>query len=325
MTNTINGTRLALVLALAVGALAATFGLFGSDGPPSVSAQSDTTAPTVLKVSFSSTVGVFDGVYTAHDIFGIEVVFSETVRVTGAPQLELNIGGDARTAEFEFIESCPVSAGGDADCTAVNSPGPGDPVGNVMTLFYRVRDGDLDRDGVSINANSLSLNGGTINGTAQNAAVLTHDAVSTDSRFIVDTVPPTVSSIAITSDPGDDDTYASGDTIEVLVTFSEDVKVFSSEGPPIRIPHLELDIGGKAATADYQSHQGAYVVFEYTVQVGDTDQNGIAIGASKLRLNGGLIRDDVGDSYFAANPADLGHDAVPDDSGHMVQADIGGL
>ena len=325
MTNTINGTRLALVLALAVGALAATFGLFGSHGPPPASAQADTTAPTVLKISFSSTVGVFDGVYTAHDIFGIEVVFSETVRVTGAPELELNIGGDARTAEFEFIESCPASAGGDADCTAVNSPGPGDPVGNVMTLFYRVRDGDLDRDGVSINANSLSLNGGTINDTAQNAAVLTHDVVSADSRFIVDTVPPTVSSIAITSDPGDDDTYATGDRIEVTVTFSEDVKVFSSEGPPIRIPHLELDIGGKAATADYQSHQGPYVVFAYTVQAGDTDENGIAIGVSKLRLNGGLIRDDVGDSYFAANPADLSHDAVPDDSGHMVQADIGGL
>ena len=324
MTNTINGTRLALVLALAVGALAATFGL-GSHGPPPVSAQADNTAPTILKVSFSSTVGVFDGVYTAHDIFGIEVVFSETVRVIGAPQLELNIGGDARTAEFEFIESCPVSAGGDADCTAVNSPGPGDPVGNVMTLFYRVRDGDLDRDGVSINANSLSLNGGTINDTAQNAAVLTHDAVSADSRFIVDTVPPTVSSIAITSDPGDDDTYATGDRIEVTVTFSEDVKVFSSEGPPIRIPHLELDIGGESARADYQSHQGADVVFAYTVQAGDTDENGIAIGASKLRLNGGLIRDDVGDSYFAANPADLSHDAVPDDSGHMVQADIGGL
>ena len=246
--------------------------------------------------------------------------------MTGAPELELNIGGDARTAEFEFIESCPVSADGDADCTGFNSPGPfGDPVGNVMTLFYRVRNGDLDRDGVSINANSLSLNGGTINDTAQNAAVLTHDAVSTDSRFIVDTVPPTVSSIAITSDPGDDDTYATDDRIEVTVTFSEDVKVFSSEGPPIRKPQLELDIGGEAATADYQSHQGADVAFEYTVQAGDADENGIAIGASNLRLNGGLIRDDVGDSYFAANPADLSHDAVPDDPGHKVSADIGGL
>ena len=42
MTNTINRTRLALVLALAVGVLAATFGLFGSGGPPPVSAQTET-------------------------------------------------------------------------------------------------------------------------------------------------------------------------------------------------------------------------------------------------------------------------------------------
>ena len=308
-----------LILALAVATLVVVVGMWGWDGPPPVSAQTDTTAPTVLKVSFTSSTGGTDGVYTADEVIGIEVVFSETVRVTGTSQLSLNVGGDTRTADFDLMESCPVSASGDAECTGFSSPGPfEDPVGNVMTLFYRVRKGDLDTDGVSINANALSLNGGTIKDTAQNDAVLTHDAVSADADVIVDAVPPTVSSIAITSNPGDDDTYATDDRIEVTVTFSENVKVY-------RIPQLELDIGGEAATADYQSHQGADVVFAYSVQASDTDENGVAIGASKLTLNGGLIRDDVGDSYFAANPADLNHDAVPDDSGHMVSADIGGL
>ena len=319
MTNTVNRIRLALVLALVAGVLAATIGLFGSDGPPQVSAQTDTTAPTISKVSFTLSTGGTDGVYTAGERITLRVVFSETVHVTGTPQLSLNVGGSAKAADFDLMESCPVSTSGDAECTGFNSPGAfEEPVGNVMTLIYRVRDGDLDTDGVSMNANALSLNGGTIKDTAQNAAVLTHDAVSADAAVIVDAAPPTVSSIAITSDPGDDDTYATDDRIEVTVTFSENVKVY-------RTPQLELDIGGEAAMADYQSHQGVDVVFAYTVQAGDTDENGVAIGASKLTLNGGLIRDDVGNSYSAANPADLSHDAVADDSGHMVAADIGGL
>ena len=45
MTNTVNRMKLALVLALVAGLLAATIGLFGSGWPPSVSAQTDTTAP----------------------------------------------------------------------------------------------------------------------------------------------------------------------------------------------------------------------------------------------------------------------------------------
>ena len=42
MSNTINRTRLALVLALVAGVLVATFGLFGTGGPPPVSAQTET-------------------------------------------------------------------------------------------------------------------------------------------------------------------------------------------------------------------------------------------------------------------------------------------
>ena len=42
MSNTINRTRLALVLALVAGVLGATFGLFGTGGPSPVSAQTET-------------------------------------------------------------------------------------------------------------------------------------------------------------------------------------------------------------------------------------------------------------------------------------------
>ena len=51
MTNTINRIRLSLVLALVAVVMTATY---GSGGPPSVSAQTDTTAPTISSIAITS-------------------------------------------------------------------------------------------------------------------------------------------------------------------------------------------------------------------------------------------------------------------------------
>ena len=190
---------------------------------------------------------------------------------------------------------------------------------------------DSDSDGIAIGANKLTLNGGSIRDPAGNEADLTHDSVPADSGHMVDGVSPTVSSLSITSDPGDDDTYGVGDSIEVTVTFSEVVIV--ADTPPLASeyaivtdtasvgsedvvasdpPLLELDIGGTANSASYSSASGATVVYSYTVAVGDTDTDGNAIGANKLSLNDGTIQDAAG------NDAILTHDAVAADSGHLV-------
>ena len=126
--------------------------------------------------------------------------------------------------------------------------------GNAATFAYTVVSDDSDTDGVSIDANSLSLNGGTIKDRVGNSASLLHDAVTDDSNHLVsgsprDTDAPEVQTISITSDPGGDATYGAGDEIEVTVTFSEDVTVTGS-------PQLELDIGGSAKTASYDSTDG---------------------------------------------------------------------
>ena len=104
-----------------------------------------------------------------------------------------------------------------------------------------------------------------------------------------DSTSPTVSSIAITSDTGDEEStwdddgiYGIGDIISVTVTFSEDVTVKGS-------PRLELNIGGAAKKAEYKSAVGSKVVFSYTVAEGDSDSDGIAISENKLTLNGGSI------------------------------------
>ena len=106
-----------------------------------------------------------------------------------------------------------------------------------------------------------------------------------------DTTSPTVSSVAITSDTGDDDVYLDddgvygiGDKIEVTVTFNEDVTVTGS-------PQLELTVGSSAKNAAYMSTTDSKVVFSYTVAVGDSDTDGISIAADKLSPNGGSIKD----------------------------------
>ena len=97
------------------------------------------------------------------------------------------------------------------------------------------------------------------------------------------TTTPTVETVAVTSDPGTDDTYALGDTIDVGLTFDEAVTVTGA-------PYLLIDVGGTNRRASYQSGSGAtQLLFQYTVLAGDDDDDGIAVVANSLTLNGGTI------------------------------------
>ena len=122
----------------------------------------------------------------------------------------------------------------------------------------------------------------------------------------VDDTAPTVSRVAITSDPGTDRTYAVDDEIQVTVTFSETVEV---EGTP----RLQLELGGGVRTAAYRVGTGtAALVFAYEVDEGDEDTDGVSIEAGRIALNGGAIKDE------ADNPAELDHEAMPTQAGHRV-------
>ena len=120
----------------------------------------------------------------------------------------------------------------------------------------------------------------------------------------VDDTAPTVSRVAITSDPGTDRTYAVDDEIQVTVTFSETVEVTGT-------PQLRLELGGGRRTADYEGGSGtAALVFAYKVADGESDTDGMGIEADSL--SGGSIRDE------ARNNAELDHDGLAADSGHKV-------
>ena len=124
--------------------------------------------------------------------------------------------------------------------------------------------------------------------------------------FSVDTQAPTVSTIAITSNPGSDRTYASGDEIRVRVTFSETVEVAGT-------PQLRLELGGGNRTATYGGGTGtAALVFTYQVADGESDTDGVGVEADSL--SGGTIRDG------SDNDAVLDHDGLAADGGHKVDA-----
>ena len=270
----------------------------------------DVTAPTVYLVQIMRNPGPGgDLTYTTGDWIGVEVIFTESVVVSGAPQVQLIIGGEYRQANFNHFPDILQTRGLGQLITAEVPDGPSPSTDASRVRFgYTVQEGDYDGDGISVNNNAITLNGGAIKDDAGNDALLNHDYLVDDSDHKVDApdnTAPTVSSLAITSDPGDDDTYSTGDAITVKVTFSEDVTVTGT-------PQLELDLGGTAKTAELTSAADHEATFSYTVAHGDSAPDGIAIGANKISLNSGTVKDG------ADNDAELSHDAVDVHSGHKV-------
>ena len=119
---------------------------------------------------------------------------------------------------------------------------------------------------------------------------------------------PAVSSVALTSTPGSDNTYAIGDAIEATVTFDAAVDIGGT--PP---PQLELDFNGTAkAPACATGTNTTTMACSYTVAVGDSAPNGVGIAANKL--TGGTI-------YATGSTtvtADRDHSVVSIDTGHKV-------
>ena len=126
----------------------------------------DTTPPTVSMIEITSNSGT-DRTYAAGDEIQVTVTFSETVLVERKPQLTLKVGGGDRTADYQ---------GGTGTA--------------ALVFVYEVDEGDEDTDGVSIEANRLTLNGGTIRDGSNNNAVLDHDGLAADSGHKVDGVRP---------------------------------------------------------------------------------------------------------------------------------------
>ena len=128
-----------------------------------------------------------------------------------------------------------------------------------------------------------------------------------EARFTILALAPTA--VAVVSKPVDGDTYRQGEKIEVAVTFGDRVLVDTSLGTPT----LGLAVGTETRQATYVRGTGSNrLVFEYTVQSGDTDGDGIAVAANGLAPGGSAI------AGFYGVQAILDHAALAAQAGHKV-------
>ena len=121
-------------------------------------------------------------------------------------------------------------------------------------------------------------------------------------------VPPVVTGVALTSDPGGDDTYAIAESVTATVTFDKAVDVTAG-------PQITLLVGTADKAADCAAATNTTTMeCSYTVLVNDTAPDGVGIKANTLVLNGGTIYA----TGSTTNAATLTHSAQSLQSGHKV-------
>ena len=254
-----------------------------------------TSAPAVSSISFSGSPAG-GGTYERGEKIEVQVEFDRPVTVTGTPQVALAIGGDTRAAAFSSIR-----------------------LGVTANFAYTVQESDRDADGIAIAANALGLDGGTITAAADGTtdAVLAHDAVAADAARKVDgslVTAPAVTGVSFAGSAPAANTYRAGQTIQVEVRFSRPVKVTGS-------PVVDLTVGSATRAAAFfsVSSSGTTATFDYRVQDGDEDTDGVSIAPNAIRLDGGTIKNVAG-----VTDAVLTHAAVPADPSRKVGDSVRG-
>ena len=124
---------------------------------------------------------------------------------------------------------------------------------------------------------------------------------------------PNVVSVELTDAMGAvDGVLNAGDTVTVTVTLDRPVTIDDTDGTP----QITLAIGPAMAVADFVSGGGPNeLLFEYVIQDGDNDGNGISVPSNAIVDNGAEITDAMG------NFADLDHAAVANNSAFIVDTD----
>ena len=126
---------------------------------------------------------------------------------------------------------------------------------------------------------------------------------------------PAVTGVTVTSVPAlETDTYGAGETIEVAVDFSAPVNAAAGTD-------LVLSVGGAERAALLRGSGTQTLVFGYTVQPGDEDDDGIWMGDQDRTLAGnrnGTPQNGAITSVATGLDAVLDHDAPGRQSGHKV-------
>ena len=180
-------------------------------------------APAVASIAFVGTPAR-DDTYDLGERVEVVVKFDREVMPTGTPRVALTIGEETRHATFSGWN---ISRS----------------VYSELSFNYTVEAADRDKDGISIPANALILDSGTI--TAADGvtdADLTHAAIPGERGWKVNgrlVRPAAVQGVSFVSSPARDNEYELGETVEVRVDFDGGLQ--SDRDSPAGADHRDGD------------------------------------------------------------------------------------
>ncbi|WP_181165620.1 Ig-like domain-containing protein [Mesorhizobium sp. B2-4-12] len=249
----------------------------------------DETAPTISSEAITSATGIQNSYLNAGDVVSVTVALSESVTVTGTPQLALNIGGTTVQANY--------------------SSGSGS---SSLVFTYTTQSGQADTNGISVDANALSLNSGTIKDAAGNSATLTATSVTDNASYKVDTTAPT---IAITSPIAGDNTVnkteaAAGFTISGTASDG-------GSGVNGRVATITIVDGSNNVKDTYTSTVSSGV---WSVNVSATDAQALADGGYTVKAN---VADAAGNAATTATQAISVDESAPTVSSEAITSATG--
>jgi len=233
------------------------------------------------------------GFYHYNDNLSFIVTFSEIVKVTGSPRIQIGL-----------------STGGNIYATYAAGSGS-----KTISFTYKITSGDADVDGYDFTS-PIELNGGAIKDNAGNEASLDFSSFisSIESESILakfDGRVPYATSVAIPN-PG---VYLSAQNLNFTVYFNRSVNVTGS-------PYITLTIGDQSREAHYFSGSGsAQLTFRYTTLPGDVDLDGIVVAPSIVK-NGGDITGTLSptNSFFDHNANNT--ITIPNTIGILISATL---
>ena len=228
---------------------------------------------------------------------------------------------EAVTIGEEFVsdpnEIADVTVGlqiGDTVRTATFYAGSGS---TALSFEYTVQPGDIDADGITVAANSLTDTdsifqlSGRFRGPNVNPDF---EELTESSGYTVDAVAG-VESVSIISTPADGETYKLGENIELALDFDMEVDVGSDRQKFLELRVGDEDAGDEWRPAHYKRGSGTKrLVFGYTVRQEDEDTDGIRVTG----INGSKTINTFGSDVAA----DLHFEELGNQSGHKVDGSL---
>jgi VCBS repeat-containing protein len=166
---------------------------------------------------------------------------------------------------------------------------------SVIKTIASAQGSGLDKITLS-SADLSTLGSGTATLSATSTDLAGNSTEASKTFLLAGGTAPAIGSMTLSGTPsGESGSYRVGDTLTATVTFDQALTVSGKSAT------LALDVGGTTRLARYSSisEDGKTLSFSYTVQAGDTDNDGVSVKTSSntytpLSLNGSTLRNATG-------------------------------